>query len=249
MTGRTNTVKDLEEGSLYGVIANVDEHKFGVTKIVKVTGAALCSVSNGDENSLFAAISAEVVGYVRLVTPYAGDGVNMTLTIDSDVITIPHGTPSGRGFAITGGKDLTATPTVASSIVGTILEIVYVPIFVAATDSIDYVTDFGRTHPDEYLSIYNRGKFMHRKRIHNVERTLSFTSSFLSYEHIMHKFANLECTLCFERTDDAGATVSEREYYGKVFFKEPDVSGSGGDTNSTSTTAARYERWMTIETT
>ncbi len=244
---RTNTVKNLEEGHLYGLIANANEHKLGVVQFVKITGEAANTASNGDEYSGYPAISGDVTGYVRTVTAINGGEaeVPLVVTVGSTEVTIPAGTPSGRGFACTGA--LTDAITLTGGVDGYILELVYVPNFTVSTDEIDYVTDFGRTHPDEYRPVYDKGVFQHRKRIHNVERTLSFTSSFLSYEHIMHKFANLECTLCFERTDDAGATVSEREYYGKVFFKEPDVSGSGGDTDSTSTTAARYERWMTME--
>lgn len=250
MTGRSNTVKNLEEGHLYGLIANANEHKLGVVQFVKITGAVANTASNGDENTGYPDISGEVTGYIRTVTAIDGGEAETPLTVavnGGTPVSIPAGTPSGRGFACT--DYLSGAVEVTGGVDGYIVELVYVPTFTASTDEIDYVTDFGRTFPDEYRPIYDKGVFKHRKRIHNVERTLSFTSSFLSYEHIMHKFANLESTLCFERTDDAGAGVSEREYFGKVFFKEPDVSGSGGDTDSTSTTTARYERWMTMETT
>jgi len=247
---RTTNVKNLEEGHLYGLVANANEHKFGVVQILKVTGADAVTVTNGDEYSDFPAICGDVYGYVRTITPITGgeDETDIVVTVDGNTATIPAGTPSGRGFALADATDLTATPTITGGVAGDILEIVYVPQF-ATSDEIDYVTDFGRTYPDKYRGIYYRGELKHRKRIWNVESTLSFTASFLSFEQVMHQFANLEHTLLFERKDDGGATVSEKEYYGKCFAKEPDLTGSGGDTDTTSATAVRYERWMTVEDT
>lgn len=250
---RTSNVKNLEEGHLYGLVANANEHKFGVVQILKITGDTAVTIVDGDEYSDFPAICGDVYGYVRTITPIDGGEAEeaLVISIDSVTVTIPAGTPSGRGFPIDGysSKDLQADPTITSGgVAGYIVEVVYVPIF-ASDDKIDYVTDFGRTFPDEFRGIYYRGELKHRKRIWNLERTLSFTASFLSFEEIMHQFANLEHTLLFERKDDGGATITEKEYYGKCFAKEPDLTGTGGDTDTTSATTVRLERWMTVENT
>lgn len=242
---RTSNVKNLEEGYVYGVVADVNEHKFGVVQILKLTSEAAGTAENGDEYSDYPGICTDVDGYIRTVTPNKS-GAEVVLTIDSESITIPAGTPAGRGFKIGSDKDLQGAFVISSGgIAGFIVEVVFVPKFVA-DDYIGYVTDFGDTFPEEWRGIYDHGKLEHIKHIANIERRITFTTLFQNFNSGFHKFPGQFATILFEIKEHQGALVTEKTYYGKCFATEPNISRGTPDTDMTSAADFRYDLWMSV---
>ena len=243
---RTTTPKQWEEAYLYGLIANENAHKMGVVRIVKLTAAATAETDNGAEYLDFPAICGDVYGYVRTVTP-----ISTVLTIavgGGDAVSIAAGTPSNRGFAFGASDDLTGAVVVTGGQAGNILEIVYVPQF-TSSDLLGHAKDFNLPGVDEFRNVYDRGDLSCRKRIAGKEQTFTINSRFVSYGYGLNKFSNMESTFLVERKDDMGAVMSEKLYIGRVFGKEPDLSETEVDTDSTAAFTGRFERWFSTDQT
>lgn len=241
---RTTVTKVKEEGLLYAVASSLAAKKFGHVQTVYVTAATTNTAVNGDEYSDYPAVCASVDGYVRTLTPITTE---LVLTVDGGDITIPANTPPNRGFAIPAASALTGAIAITSGgVAGEVLEIVYVPQF-TSDDRIDYVDSFSRTNPQLYRDIKDRGVLKHRKRIFNIEQTVSGSLKFLNFAQGFNEMANQELAVCLQRQDFGKSAPTEYEYFGQVFLAEPNVNDTGDDSDTMSDFEFRYERFFATE--
>lgn len=234
---RTSTIKNLDEMYWYGVTETSSKHF--ATVIVKDDSGTLeirerAGFSSGNTGALvmFPKFGLGAASGSMQVGGATGD----TLTFDAS--TAPNlgqiqlaPTASGTYFSVVGGSGFKA---------GDVFEVYIVPSY-SSTNELNWIDDFSAAAVPGKRNEMLRGNVDHKKRIFNVEKTMSITQRFSNAAANLLSLSGNDYTLIGERQDDDAGITSETLLIFGSYHDAGLPSGSVGDNDDTISLEAQYQ--------
>ena len=230
---RTTTIKNLDEMYWYGVVEATSPH-FATVTVLTASAVAV------KERSGFASGNT---GSVIVFPKYAtGSGAGSLGIGSAGSYTITANTPPNMatevavpGAATGASYDITVT----TGNIGDVFEIYLSPSY-SSTHELDWIDDFSAgAVPGKRIETL-RGDVDHKKRVFNVEKTMSLTQRFTNAAANLLSLSGMDFTLIGERQDDDGGITSETLFVFSSYHDAGLPTGSVGDNDDTISLEATY---------
>ena len=233
---RTTSIKALEEMYFYAVRESSSKH---FAQLV-ITGATAVTTR---QKAAFATGATALVVFPKYGMSATG---STTITIGGEDFVFTAGSAPNLGVVASSITGNTSTISVSGGEAGDIVEVYELPTW-SSPNEVNWIDSLSGAAVPGNRNVMLRGSVDHKKRVFNVEKTLSVEQRFSAGNANLLEFSGNDYTLIGERQDDDGGVTTETLLIFGAYHDAGLPSESVGDNDSTISLDISYEDMVWVD--